>query len=144
MMRLAVIPERAPQRAQGMAEQSRPAGTAGVEAPNLAVAANACGKAEHVGVRNPVAAVQRGVAAGEHAVCSFLINCASMQDKPAVVLIEYNASTAEDAGRSRLDLHDVAVADGGIHAGSAGAERAGRALPEQRHDDCLGFGHDDR
>ena len=143
-MRLAEIPERAAQRAQGMAQQTRPAGAAGVEALDLAVAADAFGNTEHGGVRNPVAAVQGGIAGGENAVRSFFVNCISMQDKSSVDLVEYNASTKDMARWPRLDGHEFAVADGGIHAGAAGSERDGRALAEQRGDDFRVFGHDDR
>ena len=143
-MRLAEIPKRAAQRAENETHQTCQPVTGGIQPDRFSAAADAGGDAEHVGGRDPLAAVHGGIADGENAVCSFFVNCISMQDKSSVGLIEYNASTAQAARRSRPDGHDVAVADGGIHAGPAGAERDGRALAEQRGDDFRVFGHDDR
>ena len=142
-MRLAEIPKRAPYRAQNEARQARQSAAGGIQPDRFSVAADAGGEAEHVGFRNPLAAVHGGVADNQNPICSFIVNRISMQDKTSVYLVEYNASTTDGAGRSGPDGHDFAVAYGGMHAGPAGTEGDRRALPEQRGDDFRGFGHDD-
>lgn len=131
------------QRAQGVAQQARPTGATGVQASDFVVVTNSHGDADHVGVRDPVAASYGGIADDPNAICSIFVNRISMDDNSAVSLAKYNASTTDGAGWSRFDGHDVAVADGGVHAGPAGADRDGRSLPEKRGDDFLDFGHDD-
>ena len=142
MMRLAVIPERAAQGAQLKPQHAGPASAACVEALDFSVASHAMGDAKDVGRRDPVAALHGGVANGEKPICSIIVKSITVQDKTSVNLIEYNASTRDGAGRSGQDGHDFTVADGRMHAGPAGTEGDGRALPEQRGDDFRGFRHD--
>ena len=142
-MRLAEIPKRAPYRAQNEARQARQSAAGGIQPDRFSVAADAGGDAQHVFGRDPLAAVHGGVADNQNPICSFIVNRISMQDKTSVNLVEYNASTTDGAGRSRQENHVIAVADGRVHAGSAGAERNGRALQEKRYDDFRGFDHVD-
>ena len=143
-MRLTEIPKRAAPRAQGEAHQARQSAAGGIQPDRFSVAADAGGEAEHVGFRNPLAAVHGGVTDGEKPICSIIVKSITMQDKTSVNLVEYNASTRDGAGRSGQDGHDFTVADGRMHAGPAGTEGDGRALPEQRGDDFRGFRHDGR
>ena len=143
MMRLAVIPERAAQGAQLKPQHAGPASAACVEALDFSVASHAMGDAKDVGRRDPVAALHGGVANGEKPICSIIVKSITMQDKTSVNLIEYNASTRDGARWPRQENHVIAVADGRVHAGSAGAERNGRALQEKRYDDFRGFDHVD-
>ncbi len=143
-MRLAEIPKRAAQRAQGESQQARQPAAGGVQPDVFSVAADAGGDTEHVGFRNPVAAVHGGIADNEKPICSFFVKSITMQDKTSVDLIEYNASARDGARWPRTDGREFAVANGGMHAGPAGAEGDGRALPEQGGDDFRGFGHDGR
>ena len=143
MMRLAVIPERAAHRSQGESHQACPSAAGGIQPDVFSIAADAGGEAEHVGRRNPVAPVHGGVANGEKPICSIIVKSITVQDKPPVNLIEYNASTRDGARWPRQENHVIAVADGRVHAGSAGAERNGRALQEKRYDDFRGFDHVD-
>ena len=122
MMRLAEIPERPAQRAQGEANQSGPSGEPCVQAPDPIAAPHAFSHAEDIGGRNPIATPYRSVADRENPICSFLVKNASVYCNPSINVIQYNASTVERAGFQRLDGNALSVADGRIHAGSEGRE----------------------
>ncbi len=142
MKRLAEMDQHAAQRAQGKTQEAGPTGATGVQEPDLPVLTRTCGDADHVGFGDPVAALHGGIADGKNAICSFFVNCASVQDKPAVNLIKYNASTVDRADIQRLDENAVSVADGRMHAGPLSVKGDGRALLEQRGEDGLDIAHD--
>lgn len=129
----------AAQRPQGEAQQAGPAGAAGVESANPVAAPRALGRAQDVGGRNPVAALHGGVANGEHPMRLAIAIQAAVEDQSPVVFIQHDASAADGVCVRRLDGHDVAVADGRVHAGFVGAERDARALVEQSGNDFAGI-----
>ena len=142
MMRLAAIPERAAQRAQGIAQHARPAGAADVQPADFSVAAYAFGHAEDVRNRNPVAPLHGGIADRENPICSFLVKNAAVYCYSSINNIQYDASRGYRAFGKRADENAFSVADGRIHAGPSGAEGDRRALAKQGSDDFLGCGHD--
>ena len=142
MMRLAEIPKRASQRAQGESKEACPAGAASIEAMDMAVAAHAFGHAENVRGRNPVSILYGRVADHKEPICSFIVNNASVYCYSSVISVKYNASKENRAGGQRLDENALFVADGWMHAETAGAEGDGYLLLEQRDDDFLSCGHD--
>ena len=142
MMRLAEIPERASQRAQGVAQHARPAGAARVQPSGFSVAAYAFGHAENIRNRNPVAPLHGGIADRANPICSFLVKYASVYCYSSINNIQYNASKGNCAFGKRSDENALSVADGRIHAGPSGTEGDRRVLEKQGGDDFLGCGHD--
>lgn len=143
MMRLAVIPKRATQRTQGIAQQACPTGAARVQPSDFSVAAYAFGHAEDVRNRNPVAPLHGGIADRVNPICSFLVKNTSMYCYSSINNIQYNASKGNCTFGTRLDENALSVADGWIHAGPSGAERDRRVLAEQGGDDFRRFRHDE-
>lgn len=140
-MRLAKIPDCTTQRAQGIAQQARPAGSAGVESASDAGVAHPFRHAQQ-GLRgDPFAALHRGVADRIISAGAFAAPDAAMQDQSAMELAKHHASGRRRV-RRRPDGNRVAIADGGIHAGAAGAENDARALLEKGGDDFLRLGHE--
>ena len=139
MMRLAEIPERAANRAQGEAQQPGKAAGRAVQPAGFAVAAHAFGDAEDVGRRNPVAAFHGGIADHENTARSFFVENGPVDCAPSANFVQYDASTADGGCVQGLDGNDISVEDRWIHARSKGLETGGRMLAQERFDDFAGL-----
>lgn len=140
MMRLAAIPERAAQGAQGEAQAARQAAAEGVQSADGVVAAQTLREADHIGGRNPFAAGEGSVSNQKQPFCSFIVKNDSVECQTVGRSIQYNASNVEGVGVRGADENGFSVANGRIHAGTMGAEGDARALAQERLDDFAGFG----
>lgn len=139
MMRLAEIPERAADRAQGEAQQAGASVGRAIQPAGFAVVPRALGYAKNVGRRNPVPALHGGVADHENPACSFFVQNGPMDYAPSAILVQYDASAADIGCVQRPDGNDVSVVNRWIHAGSMGPEMDRRATAQERFDDFGGL-----
>lgn len=140
MMRLAEIPERAAQGAQGEAQAARQAAAEGVQSADGVVAAQALREADHVGGRNPFAAGEGSVSGQKQPFCSFIVKNDSVECQTIGRSIQCNASKVEGVRIRGADENGLSIANGRIHAGTVGAEGDARALAQERLDDFAGCG----
>ena len=141
MTRLADIPKRAAQRAQGVAQQPGEARRERVEAAFACAAADRLGPAENIHRRNPVAALQGGVRRQKTPAGGSIVPDETMDYQSSAEPVQYDAAAREGAGAHGFDAENFAVADGRIHARAEGLEGDGRVLAQQGFDDFLGIGH---
>lgn len=141
MMRLADIPKRAVQRAQGVAQQPGEARRESVEPAVACAAADRLGQAENVCRRDPVTAFQGRIRRHEAPARGGIIPDETMDCQSSAISVQYDASSRESVGWRGFDAEDFAVADDRIHARAEGLKGYGGVLAQQGFDDFLGSGH---
>lgn len=135
MKRLAHQVQRAPQWAQGEAEPTRIARAACGQRNGPVLTVSACGQTEDVGGGYPVAACDSRVADYKPTLASAIPAHDPVQSQAAVQTIEHKAAQLEGPGWRGHNLDHIAITQGGIHAGAAGAKSDWRALFEKQCDD---------
>lgn len=141
MTRLADIPKRAAQRAQGVAQQPGEARRESVEPTVACAAADRLGQTENVCRRDPVAAFHGGVRRHEAPVPGWIVPDETMDCQSSAISVQYDASSRESVGWRGVDAENFAVADGRIHARAESLKGNGGVLAQQGFDNFLGIGH---
>lgn len=133
------MPEREKRKTEWAHEESQlphPAAARGIEAANFPIAANPLCKPQNIRQGNPLATCTGRITDHKKPVCSFLVNCDSMQCKSSTSFIQYDASKVECAIRQRLNRNGFSILDGWIHA-RAQSLKAYRSIGAQKRFDDI-------
>jgi len=91
---------------------------------------------------NPLPSLGGGISHDKTLVCLFLIKCEAVKRKSSANSIQYDTSVVERRRLQWTNPYGFPIANGGGHAGSAGAKDHGRLLMQKRLNELSGFRHE--
>ena len=136
MNNLAKREKRQTKRPHDESQLPHPAAVRGIEAANFSIAANPFCEPQNILQVNPLATCTGRITGHKKPVCSFLVNCDSMQCKSSTSFIQYDASKVECAIRQRFNRYGFSILDGWIHA-RAQSLKAYRGIGAQKRFDDI-------